>query len=401
MKPRKIAVVAFSAPPFSAGGVAAAHFNLYLALAEAGHEASFFTFGDFNRQNDSKIIRSGTPTWLEKFLLKVNGFVFGFLQPGKKAYQTVDIFKSLVGARRMSSKISAFQPDVIFISDHGAPGLMLRKPIGAKIILVSHHNPARFAAHPEFEDFSQLDARWALKLEQKVLPKLDVVVCPSEYMKDWFKRSYQFLGPVVVIPNLLNRELLDRIPEVDVREQLSMKPEDVLIYMPSSGSRIKGAKYLLQIIRRLSNKRKETIGFYIPGSVMSEVVDKLADLPENVQVCLAGQMPYEEHIANMKSCSFGISPSLIENYSMALLEAVNCGVPMVAFATGGNADIIHDGKNGYLVPEGHIDSLIDSARRLLESSTLSEFKKKTQAYSRENLSARKALDSYLELVDIQ
>ncbi len=399
--PRNIAVVAYSAPPHSAGGVAAAHFNLFQALREAGHDARLFTFGEPDFENGAYVVRNGTPQWLGSLLLKINGRVFELLQPGKKAYQTVDIFKSLVGAWRMNREISAFNPDVIILSDHGAPGLMLRKPRGTKVILVSHHNPARFASHPEFKDFSQLDSRWAIKLEQKMLRRVDVVVCPSEYMKGWFERSYRFLGPVVVIPNLLDRELLDRISVVDVREQLGMKPEDVLIYMPSAGNRIKGAQYVLQIIRGLNAQRKETIGFYIPGSVIPEVVDKLAELPENVQVCLAGQMPYGEHIANMKSCSFGISPSLIENYSMALLEAVNCGVPMVAFATGGNADIIHDGKNGYLISEGEIDSLIDSARRLLESPSLGEFKRKAQAYSWKNLSAGKALDSYLELVAAQ
>lgn len=401
MRPRKIAVVAFSAPPYSAGGVATAHFNLYHAIEEAGHQVCLFTFGDFNRESDLNIFRYGTPTWLVRLLLKGNGFVFGLLEPGKRTFQTADIVTSLIGAWRMSRAISVFEPDVIIISDHGAPGLMLRKPKGSKIIIVSHHNPSRFAAHPELQDFSQLDVSWALKLEQKALQKVDGVVCPSRYMKDWFERSYRFSGPIVVIPNLLNRELLDRTLEVDVREQLSMKPNDVLIYMPSAGSRVKGAKYVMQIIRELGAKRKETIGFYIPGNVMPELIDEVADLPPNVQVCLAGQMPYEEHIANMKSCSFGVSPSLIENYSMALLEAVNCGVPMVAFATGGNADIIHDGKNGYLVPEGEIELLIDSARYLLESSNLIEFKKEAQTYSRVDLSARKALASYLELIDKQ
>jgi glycosyltransferase involved in cell wall biosynthesis len=399
LKQRKIAVVAYSAPPNGAGGVATAHFNLFRALQDAGYQARLFTFGEPNHKSDLNIVRNGTPAWLAGFLQKISRVMFELIQPGKRAYQTADILTSLIGARRMSRAISAFHPDVIIVSDHGAPGLMLRKPKGSRIILVSHHNPGRFVDHPELPGFSQLDAKWALNLEQKFLHKVDAVVCPSGYMKSWFERSYRFAQAVVVIPNLLNAGLLDQISEVDVREQLSMKPEEILIYMPSAGSWIKGAKYVLEIIRGLSSKGKETIGFYIPGNVMPELIEEVADLPQNVQVCLAGQIPYEEHIANMKSCSFGISPSLIENYSMALLEAVSCGIPMVAFNTGGNADIIRNGENGYLCAEGDVRSLIELAQHLLMEKDLRGFKKKTQIYSRTNLASRKALDSYLELIE--
>jgi glycosyltransferase involved in cell wall biosynthesis len=399
MRPPKIAVVAFSAPPHSAGGVAAAHFNLFRALQEEGNQTRLFTFGEPDLEDEADIVRSGTAAWLVRFLLKINGRVFGLLQPGKRAYQTADIVTSLIGAWRMSREISEFGPDVIILSDHGAPGLMLKKPKGSKIILVSHHNPARFVAHPELADFSRLDAIWALRLEQSVLRKIDAVVCPSKYMKDWFQRSYRFSGPILVIPNLLNQELLDRIAEVDIREQLSLKPDAALIYMPSAASRTKGAQYVLQIIRGILTENKDPIGFYIPGDATTEWIDEIAELPQQVQVCLAGQVPYEEHIANMKSCTFGISPSLLENYSMALLEAVTCGVPMVAFDTGGNADIIHNGENGYLAPEGDVVSLVELVHRLLNNADIEGFKKKTRVYSRTNLAPEKALNSYLELIE--
>jgi glycosyltransferase involved in cell wall biosynthesis len=156
---------------------------------------------------------------------------------------------------------------------------------------------------------------------------------------------------------------------------------------------------MLEIIRGILAEHKDPIGFYIPGDATPELIDEIADLPQQVQVCLAGQVPYEEHIANMKSCTFGISPSLLENYSMALLEAVTCGVPMVAFDTGGNADIIHNGENGYLAPAGDVSSLVELLHRLLNNADIEGFKRKTQVYSRTNLAPRKALNSYLELIE--
>ncbi len=43
--------------------------------------------------------------------------------------------------------------------------------------------------------------------------------------------------------------------------------------------------------------------------------------------------------------------SVTEGYSIALLEACAAGLPIVATKVGGNAEIVHEGVNGHLVPE--------------------------------------------------
>lgn len=396
MRPRKVAVVAYSAPPHSAGGVASAHYNLFRMLRSAGVEAKLFTFGDSRPEDGTDIVRRGPPAWWGRFVSRLNGVVFGLLQPGKIAYQVADIAKSLLGARAMSRELGRFEPDVVILSDHGAPGLMLKKPARTKVILVSHHNPARFA---ELPGFSQLDARMAIGLEQRLLAKVDAVVCPSRYMKDWFEQTYTFSGPVEVIPNLLDEDLLDRIQPFDLRIQFNLAPDDPLIYLPSAGSYLKGAGALVPLIRRLIQESNRIIGFYIPGYVQPEVMEQISSLPDEARVCLAGQLSYEEHIANMKACSFGISPSRMENYSMALLEAVHCGVPMLAFDTGGNSDIVHPGENGFLVPPGDIERLVRYAIDLLDPAILDPLRRKTILFSKRELDSKKALHNYVSLIE--
>lgn len=58
--------------------------------------------------------------------------------------------------------------------------------------------------------------------------------------------------------------------------------------------------------------------------------------------------------------------SVTEGYSIALLEACAAGLPIVATDVGGNAEIVHDGINGKLVPAGSIDSLSQALREILE-----------------------------------
>lgn len=397
-KQPRIAIVASSAPPYSAGGVASAHYNLFRALQRRSLAARMFTFDDRQRGDDPAIVRRGGPGWWRWLIAWLSRLGFAILQPGRQAYQTRDILQTLWGARRMAQAIRAYAPDVIILSDHGAPGLMLPKQTGARVILVSHHNPARFLDHPELKSMSVLDVHWAVALEQRVLAKVDAVVCPSHYMRHWFEKTYLFGGPVRVIPNLLDADLLAAIEKQDPRLAIGLAPDDPLIYMPSAGSRLKGAHYLPELIRCLATQAPKKLGFYIPGYVEPLVVAALAELPANVQLHLAGQQPYQAHIAAMKACSFGISPSVMENYSMALLEAVWCGVPMLAFETGGNGDIIHDGQNGYLMPEGDAQALCRAATPLFDPVILQALKRQTAAYSHTELSPDRALQAYLDLI---
>jgi glycosyltransferase involved in cell wall biosynthesis len=297
----------------------------------------------------------------------------------------------------MGSAITNFDPDVIILSDHGAPGLGLKKG-RAKIVLVSHHNPARFVGR-YFEQFSTLDVKWAIGLEQKVLKRTDVVVCPSRYMSDWFEKTYDFSGPIKVIPNLLDKRLLDSIEPYDLRSQLGLDPAEIIVYMPSAGSRLKGSGHLFTILKGLLSITQQSFGVYIPGALPPEITAQINSIDPRIRLCFAGQMPYGEHIANMKSCSFGISPSLIENYSMAILEAVHCGVPMIAFETGGNADIIRNEENGHLFAEtDDLENLIQFASSLFDKANLADLKERAAMYSAENLSSQTAFEQYLDLI---
>ena len=56
---------------------------------------------------------------------------------------------------------------------------------------------------------------------------------------------------------------------------------------------------------------------------------------------------------------------------MVMVEAMVCGVPVLTFDFRcGPRDIIRDGENGLIVPDGDIDGLANAMRRIMDDEQL-------------------------------
>jgi glycosyltransferase involved in cell wall biosynthesis len=63
-----------------------------------------------------------------------------------------------------------------------------------------------------------------------------------------------------------------------------------------------------------------------------------------------------------------VCPSLQDNLPNTLLEAMSCGVPPVAFASGGIPELVQHGVNGLLAETGNVVQLANALMQLLEDS---------------------------------
>jgi glycosyltransferase involved in cell wall biosynthesis len=63
-------------------------------------------------------------------------------------------------------------------------------------------------------------------------------------------------------------------------------------------------------------------------------------------------------------------PSRREPFGRVAAEALLCGVPVVAAATGGLPEVVRDGVDGFLYPSGDVRALADRLRRLLDDDEL-------------------------------
>jgi glycosyltransferase involved in cell wall biosynthesis len=59
-----------------------------------------------------------------------------------------------------------------------------------------------------------------------------------------------------------------------------------------------------------------------------------------------------------------VLPSMAEGISNTILEAMACGVPVVATAVGGNPELVVDAVTGRLVPAGNAEALARALHQL-------------------------------------
>jgi glycosyltransferase involved in cell wall biosynthesis len=322
----RIAILSSGFPPTGRGGVAAAHINLYAAL---------------------RVV----------------------LRPGEsRTGQTYDVLVGALSGWAALRKVRAFAPEILIVSDHGAPSALGPRLPGCTVVFVSHHNSARFAAEPLIRPYSARDTRLAVRAEQRAVGRADVVVCPSHYMRDMFLRTYTFSGPVHVIPNVVDLDLVGSAAARDLRREHGLGRGTPVVYIPSAGSRLKGSAYVFEVVRRIAAAHESEIAFFLSGPIPSPLARELEFLPKNARVIAPGRLAYEQNLGYVKASDLCVSPTLVESFGMALVEAQACGLPVVAFDVGGNRDVVEDTVTGMLVPFMDLEALLEGALRLLRDA---------------------------------
>ncbi len=401
---KKIAIVASSCPPFVSGGISSAHYNLYKALKRKGFIVKLFTYTDHksNSGTEDDILRYGTPAFLLKALNIFNMLYRTILlrmEAFQHDHQFPYILESAIGSLKVDRILRAFKPDVLILPDNGAPGFFIKKIEGCVTLFISHHNFLRFIDDPLIGKFSRKDAELAYRMERRTLKKIDKVICPSTSMMKTFNQTHKFDRPVAVIPNLIDTELIAAIPVFDIRKHLSLPADSPVIYIPSAGNFLKGSRYVFEIVRRVSVAWTGKIGFYLSGGIDDEVQKReLSFVPQNAKIFCPGYSSYYDNISMVKSCSFCISPTLIESFGVAILEANFCGLPAVTFNVGGNADIVTHGENGFLIPLLDIEDLICCSIQLLDNTLRREMSQRTLELAYTKFDSNKIADEYIQFM---
>ena len=82
----------------------------------------------------------------------------------------------------------------------------------------------------------------------------------------------------------------------------------------------------------------------------------------NVELLPSGAVPSAEFLSTLDAFYYRTHPTYFEAFGRVVLEAMLCGLPVVAEARGGYASQVRHGENGFLFDDpreamGHLDAL--------------------------------------------
>jgi len=121
------------------------------------------------------------------------------------------------------------------------------------------------------------------------------------------------------------------------------------------------------------------------GPMESELKTLVDDLHLNEKVRFLGELPDVRPLLAASDCK--VLCSAAETFSMAMLEAMAMGVPVISTRVGGSGDAITDGQNGILITPGDVDELAGKIQTLLaDSHALAEMGRLARQTVREKFS---------------
>ena len=146
------------------------------------------------------------------------------------------------------------------------------------------------------------------------------------------------------------------------RTQLGIPPDSTVVLMVAAFRPEKRHGIALDVCERVLKVRKEVVFVFLGGGELR------TRFHENVEeLGLHGCVIVPGYVDNVDSyysiADVSILTSDKEPFGYVMLEAMRAALPVVAFDTGGPAEVIRDGVTGVLVKDGDVEEF---TRKLLE-----------------------------------
>lgn len=181
------------------------------------------------------------------------------------------------------------------------------------------------------------------------------------------------------------------------RDILNIPPDKFVICFGGAdlNDKNKGILDLLDALAKLSSEKRENILLLLFGGGWPEV----DTFP--TQVISVGYVSNANLLSVVYSSSDILAfPSRFESFGLTALEAMSCGLPVVASNVGGITDFVVDGETGLLVSPGNSDQLANAIAKLVDNESLrSQIGKNGRKLALDCFSHAKTVDSHVRLYD--
>jgi N-acetyl-alpha-D-glucosaminyl L-malate synthase BshA len=184
----------------------------------------------------------------------------------------------------------------------------------------------------------------------------DRVTAVSQTLREQTIALFQTHREIKVVPNFVDTKIYRPVP----RKKCSKKK---IVYVSNFRpvKRAVDAVKVFELVRRRVPSKLVMVGDGPELSLARELANGL-----DVEF-----VPPRKEIASILShADVVLVPSEMESFGLVALEAMACGIPVVATRCGGIEEMVEDGKNGLLTAVGDIDGLAERVIRISQDAEL-------------------------------
>jgi glycosyltransferase involved in cell wall biosynthesis len=209
--------------------------------------------------------------------------------------------------------------------------------------------------------------RVARMMEETCLRLADAVYTSSRCSADWCERHYKLdAASILVMHTGVDTSLFRPMP-------VTKNPRPTVVFVGRIETN-KGVQLLVDAGCRLG-KSFPDLQILLLGrrnqKIVRELTEKVAAAGYPNMIALPGQIGQEQLPDFLSRAHVFAAPSDYEGGpGFVYLEAMACGLPVVACNGSGAAEVIQHGVTGYLIPPRDVDLLHDVLARLLADASL-------------------------------
>jgi glycosyltransferase involved in cell wall biosynthesis len=330
--------IAFVIPSLGAGGAERVASLLANNWSAIGHEVTLVTFD-----------APGTEAF---FALHPGITLRGLSAPAEPCGLLGKLNNTMARVSRLRSVLRELDPDVVvaFMTEANVIALWASQGLGLQIVISERNQPDR----PGLGTAHRLARRLAY-------PKARAIVVQTESIASWARARFNI--PVHVIPNPVGLDAGEvRREQRDVQWVISL----------GRLTQQKGFDVLIKSFAALAVKHPSwRLAIYGEGPDRAQLERLRAESGCGDRILLPGLI--KDSVGALGEANLFVLPSRFEGYPNALLEALACGLPVIATACpGGTAEILANGAHGMLVPPDDITAMTTALDAMLSAPELRE-----------------------------
>lgn len=334
----KIAILTPLFPPKHLAGLEIAAYNIAKHLAEK-HEVHVITALDKSLPTEST----------------EEGFYVHRFKTSK-----IPILRTVLYYIRSFFAVKKINPDIVHVQTIflALSGLMIKKFLHKPYVVYGRGSDVYLA--------------WRFKniISKPILKNADGVIVLTDDMKREIQKIWD--RDVFVVPNGIDLARFENLSKEDIRSKLEIKDEKIILFVGTLRP-VKGVKYLIEAMKTITDKNKNTRLFLVGDGEERKYLENLVrTLNIERYVTFIGKVQNDKVPEYMTASDVFVLPSLSEGFPVTVVEAMASGLPIVATDVRGLPEIIKNDENGFLVEPKNPNRIAEKVLLLLEDDELRE-----------------------------